>query len=798
MKGNHQNENVTGHKALRASEVTYRRLFEAAKDGILILDADTGRINDVNPFLFKLLGFSRSEMVGKTVGELSPFKDIESNKVMLERLQKSGYVRYEDLPLETRDGRKIAVEFVSNVYQAGDCNVIQCNVRDITVRKRTEEQLKASFKKIADLQSALDEHAIVAITDPQGRIIYVNDKFCSISQYSREELLGQDHRIVNSGYHPKEFIRDLWATITQGRVWHGEIKNKAKDGSFYWMDMTIVPSLNDQGKPRQYVAIRTDITERKRAEQTLRASEVSYRRLFEAAKDGILILDTDTGRIRDVNPFLLEMLGFSHSEMVGKSIWEISPFRDILSNKDKFVQLQQQGYVRYDNLPLETRDGRHVSVEFVSNVYQAGDCNVIQCNIRDITVRKQAEEQLKASFKEIGELNTNIRNFYHTLSHELKTPLTSAREFISIVIDGLAGPLNETQLEYLGVAKESCDQLCLYINDLLDVTRLETGKMRIEFQTLSLVGLVERVVEMLAPAAAGKGVSLACDCQPDLPAVPIDRQRILQVLTNLTTNAIKFTPAGGHIRLILSEAPADPECLQVDVRDTGRGIPEDQLDTIFNRRYQANYNAQSVDSQSGLGLGLYICQELVDLHGGRIWVESEIGKGSTFSFVIPKQAVTEGACVLIVDDDRDMREMLRLVLEEQHFKVATAGGGSEALQLMGKKAPDIVVLDLMMAGLDGPSTLKEIRLTWGLVPVLVYTGYPDGDLMRKAMESSPFTFLAKPCPLQQFVETVRRTCHTQETRFLKKNDKAGRAPVAQSARNHFTSDGPAPHPVLNS
>ncbi|MGD0615158.1 MAG: PAS domain S-box protein, partial [Verrucomicrobiota bacterium] len=426
MKGNHQNENVTGHKALRASEVTYRRLFEAAKDGILILDADTGRINDVNPFLFKLLGFSRSEMVGKTVGELSPFKDIESNKVMLERLQKSGYVRYEDLPLETRDGRKIAVEFVSNVYQAGDCNVIQCNVRDITVRKRTEEQLKASFKKIADLQSALDEHAIVAITDPQGRIIYVNDKFCSISQYSREELLGQDHRIVNSGYHPKEFIRDLWATITQGRVWHGEIKNKAKDGSFYWMDMTIVPSLNDQGKPRQYVAIRTDITERKRAEQTLRASEVSYRRLFEAAKDGILILDTDTGRIRDVNPFLLEMLGFSHSEMVGKSIWEISPFRDILSNKDKFVQLQQQGYVRYDNLPLETRDGRHVSVEFVSNVYQAGDCNVIQCNIRDITVRKQAEEQLKASFKEIGELNTNIRNFYHTLSHELKTPLTSA------------------------------------------------------------------------------------------------------------------------------------------------------------------------------------------------------------------------------------------------------------------------------------------------------------------------------------------------------------------------------------
>src|SRR6202041_1723353 len=125
----------------RASELSYRRLFEAAKDGILILEIDTGRITDVNPFLFKLLGFSRDEMVGKTVGELSPFKDIESNKVMLERLQKDGYVRYENLPLETRDGRRIAVEFVSNVYEAGGKNVIQCNVRDITERKHAEDEI---------------------------------------------------------------------------------------------------------------------------------------------------------------------------------------------------------------------------------------------------------------------------------------------------------------------------------------------------------------------------------------------------------------------------------------------------------------------------------------------------------------------------------------------------------------------------------------------------------------------------------------------------------------------------------
>jgi PAS domain S-box-containing protein len=273
MKKN-QDAGVPGHdtrseQSIRASELSNRRLFEAAKDGILILEADTGRISDVNPFLIEMLGFSHDELVGTPIWELGPFKDLVSNKAKFEQLHQQGYVRYEDLPLETRDGRHIAVEFVSNVYQAGDRNVIQCNVRDITDRKRTESQLKASFREIVDLKSALDEHSIVAITDPAGKITYVNDKFCAISKYSREELLGRDHRIINSGHHPKEFMRGLWTTITQGRVWHGEIKNKAKDGSYYWVDATIVPFLNDQGKPYQYVAIRTDITELKAAEEKI-------------------------------------------------------------------------------------------------------------------------------------------------------------------------------------------------------------------------------------------------------------------------------------------------------------------------------------------------------------------------------------------------------------------------------------------------------------------------------------------------------------------------------------------------
>ncbi len=463
-----------------------------------------------------------------------------------------------------------------------------------------------------------------------------------------------------------------------------------------------------------------------------------------------------------MNPFLIEMLGLSRETFLGKKIWELGFFKDIIANQANFVELKQKGYIRYENKPLEASDGRRAEVEFVSNVYEVDHQKVIQYNIRDVTERKHAEEQiqriqteLKQSNRDLLARNQEIRTFYHTLSHELKTPLTSAREFISIVVDGLAGPVNETQLEYLGIAREGCDQLRLYINDILDVARLETGKLSVELQTVPLAELVETVVKVLGPAAAGKDVSLSCDCQPDLPAVPCDKTRINQVLTNLTTNAIKFTPAGGQIRVSVSESPASPECLQVAVRDTGRGIPKDQLDLIFNRLYQAHRDDVLAEGQSGLGLGLYICHELVQLHGGRIWAESELGQGSTFTFTIPKRHEPATLNVLVVDDEAMIRDTCRQLLEKEGYHVTLAGGGAAALELMRKQRPALVILDLKMPGMDGAETLVQIREEWGEIPVLILTGYPEGDLMNRALKGTPFTVLAKPCPLEQMLNAVR-------------------------------------------
>ena len=261
-----------GGQALRASELSYRRLFEAAKDGILILDIDTGRITDVNPFLYKLLGFSRGEMIGKTVGELSPFKDIESNQVMLERLQKNGYVRYENLPLETRDGRKIAVEFVSNVYQAGDCNVIQCNVRDITERRQAET---VSIRLAAIVESSDD--AIIG-KDLNSIINSWNKGAEKIFGYAAGEMMGTSIlRLIPAGRHEEE--NQILEKIKRGEsVEHFETQRQTKDGRLIDVSVTVSPIKDVAGKVIGVSKVARDITERKQAEGQIRVLNAELER----------------------------------------------------------------------------------------------------------------------------------------------------------------------------------------------------------------------------------------------------------------------------------------------------------------------------------------------------------------------------------------------------------------------------------------------------------------------------------------------------------------------------------------
>jgi PAS domain S-box-containing protein len=461
---------------LQASETRYRRLFEAAQDGILILDAETGQIVEVNPFSITMLGFSREQFLGKKIWEIGVFKDIVANKDNFEELQRKEYIRYEDLPLETADGRNIAVEFVSNVYMVNDKKVIQCNIRDITDRKKIEEALNAT--------------------------------------------------------------------------------------------------------------------------------ETRYRRLFETAQDGILILDTETGQIVDVNPFLIDMLGFSHEQFLGKKIWEIGLFKDIVANKDNFEELQRQEYIRYEDLPLETADGRHINVEFVSNVYMVNDKKVIQCNIRDITERKKLTEQIEASLAEKEILLKEIH-------HRVKNNLQIITSILNLQIRKIDDP---TIIEALKDSQSRVRSMALVHEHLYK------GK---DFSHINLGNYIRALGTGLFQSyeAAKQGIRFDLNIQDIY--VDINTSVPLGLISNeLITNSLKYAfreKKDGKISITATEGP---QTLTFIVADNGVGMPE----------------GITLENQTSLGLRL-VSLLTAQLKGTVVIDRTE---GTKFVFTIPKVAETPG------------------------------------------------------------------------------------------------------------------------------------------------------------
>jgi PAS domain S-box-containing protein len=514
---------------------------------------------------------------------------------------------------------------------------------DIAMRENrlAEERVGAALKETGDLRAALDEHAIVAITDPQGRITYVNEKFCSISKYSRQELLGQDHRIINSSFHTKEFIRGLWTTIANGQVWHGEIKNRAKDGSSYWVDTTIVPFLNEQGKPRQYVAIRADITERKRSEDELRKSLREVNDLKAALDEHAIVAMTDSqGRITFVNDKFCAISKYSRQELLGQDHRIInSAFHSKEFIGDLWTTITH-GKVWHGEIKNRAKDGSFywVDTTIVPFLGEQGKPRQYVAIRADITERKRAEEEIQQLNAELEErvVTRTVEleraslakdRFLASMSHELRTPLNAVIGFTGTLLMGLPGPLTSEQKRQLTTIRSSAEHQLSLINDLLDLAKIESGKVELNLEPIGCKGVIDEVAETLRPLAEKKGLEFEVDASKEI-TIDTDRRAFSQILINLINNAIKFTQSGK----ILVELQSKDGATEVSVRDSGVGIELEDQAKLFDAFARLEHG--SMGRQEGTGLGLHLSQQLAALLGGRITFESERGKGSTFTLAI--------------------------------------------------------------------------------------------------------------------------------------------------------------------
>ena len=493
------------------------------------------------------------------------------------------------------------------------------------------------------------------------------------------------------------------------------------------------------------------------AEQAVTSSETRYRRLFESAKDGILILDAENGMIMDVNPFLIELLGYSKDQFLEKAIWEIGFLKNIIANQDKFTQLKEIEYVRYDNLPLETASGRKVQVEFVSNVYLVNSHKVIQCNIRDISESMRAKEDLVIA-KDHAEESDRLKSaFLSNMSHEIRTPMNGILGFAELLKEpNLTGA---EQQKYIRIIEKSGARMLNIINDIINISKVEAGQMETSVSETNVNEQVEFIYNFFRPEAEQKGLEFSY--QNALPhneaVISTDREKLYAILTNIVKNAIKFTQAGS-VEIGYEKKGNN---LEFFIKDTGEGIGPGQKAIIFQRFRQGSDLTNRYNE--GAGLGLSISKAFVEMLDGKIWVESQAGKGSVFYFSVPyrhqaaeritkKDFVAEdeqNQCsklkILVAEDDETSEFFIATLVKKICQEVYFVKTGEEAIEACHQHPEiDLVLMDIRMPILDGYEATRQIRKFNNQVVIIAQTAYGLAGEKEKAMQAGCNDYISKP------------------------------------------------------
>lgn len=553
---------------------------------------------------------------------------------------------YAGVPLHLDDGSNVGTLCVIDrqprllTAQQRDilCHLGTAAVKGLEARRWAQRALdeRSRSKREADgLLEAVRSQFIVSITDTSGTIIETNDAFCAISQFSRGELIGANHRLINSGHHPREFFVDMWQRIASGVAWRGEICNRAKDGTLYWVDSTIVPLLDDDGRIRRYVSIRSDITQRKLLELELESSVREQSALLDNDLIGIVKVRGRTAVW--ANRGLEGIFGYGHSKLVNQ------PSRILFVDDESHRALGESAYPylhrgeRYRaQLQMQRKDGRKIWIDLSGALLSAAQDESLWV-MTDITSLKEAElsrlrtVELEAENRQLLEMNRLKGTFLTNMSHEMRTPLNAVIGFAALLEAGAVSPDSPKFKTFLAQISTSGKQLLQLIETVLDFAQAEAGRIEFSPTLVRLPDLLAEVVAIQNDDAEKMHVEVVTEVDEALAELIIDPMRLKQVVSCYLSNAIKFTPKEG--RVTIRARPEAVGCLRIEVEDNGIGIAEADLPKLFKQFQQLSEG--NTKAYQGTGMELALARVVVEAQGGSVGVRSTSGSGSVFWLVLP-------------------------------------------------------------------------------------------------------------------------------------------------------------------
>ncbi len=663
--------------------------------------------------------------------------------------------------------------------------------------------------------------------------------------WSQEEVAGQPLPTVP--VEQSSSFENLLASQMEGLAHEGvELRLRRKDGGNIDVSLWTSPLRSNDGAIAGVMAVLADVTQRRRAEQEradalerekaarlAAKAESRFRDLLEAAPDSIIEVDRE-GRIMLANAVSEKMFGYTRDELLGRPMEILVPdrFRGTHHQHRNYYWQHPQTRPMGSGLELQAqrKDGSRFPVEISLSPVSSSEGMRVTAIIRDVTERRRADEQIRAMHdrftseltatnqqleirnREVERANRLKSDFLASMSHELRTPLHTIIGFSELLREEIDGStLSEKQRRFLGHIHQDALHLLELINDILDLSKIEAGRLELRLEDFDAAQALDEVLASIRPLAISKTLSVESRV-PEGIRLKADRVRYKEVLYNLLSNAVKFTPAQGRISV---DGSTEGPFATIAVNDTGIGLPAEERESIFAKFYQAAATTKGI--REGTGLGLAITKRLVEQHGGRIWIDSELGKGSRFSFTLPLavaepaqapvevvQAENHGPLILIVEDEPAAQELLVSYLEPHGYRTATAGSYDEALRKAVELRPAAITLDLIMAGQTGWRALQELRRNSDTVgiPVIVVSVLEE---RKSAMALGANEYLTKPVAKETFLNALRTHLKNgvhgngservlvvddeEETRQLMKEvlDSAGYVPVLAASGSEALS-----------